>query len=158
MTRLAFASAAAVLCGILAAPSAFAQQNKAGQAPTPKAATPGTQAPAAPAKWVKPIKGTATIEVIQGTPKRIGNEIVTVLKIRNTSAGAISLLRIDEYWYNREPREVSGDSQSYKKPFNPGEIVEITMSSPIKPDLYRSTYQFTHANGAVRPTQVKKFK
>jgi hypothetical protein len=168
MKRVALTSAAALLCSILAAPSAFAQTQKAAakdqkagaQASATKATASAStqQAPAAPAKWVKPIKGTATVDVIQGTPKRVGNEMVTVLRIRNSSPGAINLLRVDEYWYNKQPAEVSGDTQSYRKPFNPGEIIEITMKSPIKPDLYRSTYNFSHANGAVKATAVKKFQ
>ena len=54
---------------------------------------------------------------------------------------------------------VTGDQYRHKKaPILPGEIVEITLRSPVKPDLYRSQVTFRHANGEVKPTQVKAFK
>src|SRR5688500_17900918 len=97
------ASATALLCSMFAASTAFAQAKPA-QAPATKAAATSTaQAPALATKFVRPVKGVATIEVIKGSPKKIGGDIVTVLKIKNTSPGAISLLKVDEYWYNKKP-------------------------------------------------------
>ena len=153
MKRLAFASAVTLFCSVLSTSDVLAQ------AKTPPAQSPATKAaPAAPAKWVRPIKGTATIEIIQGAPKKVGADMVTVMKIKNTSPGAIALLKIDEYWYNRKLEVVSGDQQRVTRPFNPGEIVEITMRSPIKPDLYKNQYQFSHAQGDIKVKAVKKFQ
>lgn len=158
MNRIAFAPAVALLCSLILASNAFAQA-KATQAPATKAApAAAAQAPATPAKFVRPIKGVAKIEFMQGTPKKIGGDIVTVLKIRNVSSGAISLLKVDEYWYNKKREVATGDSQPYRKPFLPGEIIEITMRSPFKPDLYQSQYQFSHANGGIDVKRVKKFE
>jgi hypothetical protein len=125
-------------------------------------AQPATQAqapPAAPAKWIPPIKGLATIEVIRGKPRRVRDEVVTVLKIKNTSKGAIALLGVDEYWWNRAtpPQVISGDSQKVKRLINPGEIVEVTMSSPYKDGLDRNQYTFSHANGKIDAKAVQKF-
>ena len=72
------------------------------------AALAQTQAPAKPAKYIPPVKGVATIEVIQMPSKRVGNEMVTVIKVRNTSKGAINLLKADEYWYDTKMQIVSG--------------------------------------------------
>lgn len=158
MNRIAFAPAVALLCSLILASNAFAQA-KATQAPATKAApAAAAQAPAARAKFVRPIKGVANIEFMQGTPKKIGGDIVTVLKIRNVSSGAISLLKVDEYWYNKKREVATGDSQPYRKPFLPGEIIEITMRSPFKPDLYQSQYQFSHAYGGIDVKRVKKFE
>jgi hypothetical protein len=125
-----------------------------------KPATPTTSAPAAPAKWVPPMKGIATIEVIRGTGKRNmkTNDVETLLKIRNTSKGSIALLGIEEFWYNQKREIVSGDSQKVKRLINPGEIVEITMKSPWKEGLYTSQYTFNHANGKIEAKSVKKFE
>lgn len=120
-----------------------------------------TQAPAQPAKakYVRPVKGTATIEVVQLPSKRVGNEMVTTIKIRNTSAGAINLLKVDEYWYDKARKMVTGDQYAHKKaPIHPGEIVEITLRSPIKPNLSQNQIMFRHANGEVKATKVKAFK
>jgi hypothetical protein len=159
MNRIAFAPAAVVLCSLTILASSAIAQGKATQAPATKAAPAAAiPAPAAPAKFVKPIKGTASIQFMQVSSKKVGGDIVTVLKIRNISPGAISLLKVDEYWYDKKRQVATGDSQPYRKPFLPGEIIEVTMKSPFKPDLYMSQYQFSHANGNVDVKKVKKFE
>jgi hypothetical protein len=146
-----FAVTSAVLLGFLAlAPGAFAQG-----AATPAAAT--TAAPVAKARMTTPVKGTAYVEVIQGAPKKVGPDMVTVSKVKNVSNGPIAGLRIDEYWYNQKLVQVTGDTQRVRAPIAPGEVVEITTKSPIKPDLYKSTLMFNHANGKVTAKGVKKF-
>jgi hypothetical protein len=145
-----FAVTSAVLLAVLAlAPGSFAQS------PAPAAAT--TAAPVAKARMTTPVKGTAYVEVIQGPPKKIGPDMVTVSKVKNVSNGPIAGLRIDEYWYNQKLVQVTGDTQRVRAPIAPGEIVEITTKSPIKPDLYKSTLMFNHANGKVTAKGVKKF-
>ena len=149
MTRSAFAAAAAAFCISALASPAFAQ--------AAKPATPAPTSAATPAKWVKPVKGTAYVEVIRGDSKRQGTDMVTALKVKNTSDGAIALFRVDEIWYDHKLKQVSGDSYTLRRPLNPGEVVDVTLKSPVKPDLYRSQYAFTHANGKVDAKQVKKF-
>lgn len=155
MSRRLFAPAVTLLF-VVSSSAAFAQSGK----PAAQPAAP-TAAPAPPAKavWVKPVKGTATIDVIQSPARKVGNDIVTVMKIKNTSGGAIALLKGEEFWYDKNLKLVTGDTMApLKKPINPGEIVEITFKSPYKPDLYRSNYAFTHANGEVKANAVKAFK
>jgi hypothetical protein len=153
MFRSAVASALAVVfsAGIVA--GAFAQSKPA--APTAAATTD----PAAKAKWVAPIKGDATVQMIKTNSKHVGKEIVTNFKIKNISAGAIALFRIDEYWYDNgpKPQMVTGDTQRYTKPIMPGEIVEMTTRSPAKPGASRSQWSFSHANGKIVPKVVTKF-
>jgi len=119
------------------------------------------QAAAKPAKYIAPVKGAATIEVIQSPSKRVGKEMVTVIKVRNTSKGAINLLKADEYWYDKSMKIVSGTPYAHKKaPIQPGEIVEITLRSPIPPGvtLHQNQIMFRHAYGDAKPTKVKAFK
>ncbi len=165
MKRFAFASSVIVLLALVA--STVLAQSKPAQAPATKATTPAQpatapttqQAPAAPAKFIKPLKGTADIQFIQMPSKKVGNDIVTILKIKNLSNAPVSLLKVDEYWYNKATPAVviSGDSEPYRKPFMPGEIIELTMKSPWKPDISASQYQFSHAGGQVNLKRVKKF-
>lgn len=147
MKRPAFGAIVAVALASIAS-SAFAQAQPA---------APTAQPAPARAKWVAPVKGIALVEVIPGTSKKVGDEMVTVLKVKNMSSGAIALLRIDEYWYDKSLKTVSGDTQRHRKPLYPGEIVEITMRSPVKPNLYRNTFNFSHANGKIEVKTVKKF-
>jgi hypothetical protein len=146
MKRPAFAATVVGLTAI--ASIAFAQTQPA---------APKMQPAPARAKWVPPIKGIATVEVIPGTSKKVGNDIVTVLKVKNVSTGAIALLRVDEYWFDKSLKTVSGDTQRHRQPLYPGEIVEMTMRSPVKPNLYRNTFNFSHANGKIEVKTVKKF-
>ncbi len=167
MNRSALAPAVTLIFCAMTATAAFAQSKPAAAtkpAPSATASQPAKTAPAtapappAKAKWVAPIKGIATVDVVKGQPKRVGEEIVTVLKVKNTSTGSIALFRIDEYWYNKKQEVVSGDTQRWTKPFLPGEVIEMTLRSPVKPDLFQNTYNFGHANGQIKPTVVKAFK
>ena len=94
-----------------------------------------------------------------GQSKKVGNDIVTVLKIKNLSNAPVSLLKVDEYWYDKgtPPKVITGDQQAYRKPFMPGEIIELTMKSPYKADIGASQYQFSPAGGDVKLKRVKKF-
>ncbi len=163
MTGSVFAPAAVLLCCSLAVTPAFAQAKSGSpdKSKTPDKAAPTTAAPAAPAKYVAPVKGRATIEYIQATPKvdQKTKEIITVIKVKNTSPGSIALFKIDEYWYDKSkpPKVITGDTERWTKPFNPGETIELTMKSPWKPDLYMNQYQFSHANGDIQPKRVKQF-
>jgi hypothetical protein len=127
----------------------------------PAAAVPasgGETAPPERAKYYRPVKGEATIELIKGEPKRVGQDMVTLVKIKNTSPGRIDLLVVDEYWYDRNQQNVSGTSERYRQPFNPGDVIEITLKSPYKPNLYQNMLMFSHANGRIAPKEVKKFE
>jgi len=159
MNRSALFASAALLCSLALAPAALAQPAKPqAQAATATPATPtAAAATAAKAKFAPVVKGLASIQIIQGKPKQVGGDIVTVLKIKNTSSGAIALLRVDELWYNQKREQVTGDSEKVLKPIQPGEIVDITMKSPAKPNLYVSQYAFSHVNGKVDVKSVKKF-
>jgi hypothetical protein len=159
MKRLAFVCGLTVLLAIPAAAQTKSAQTKPSQAPATKAAPAAVAvaAPAAPARFVKSLKGTANIDFIEGPSKKVGNEIVTTLKVKNMSPQAISLFKVDEYWYDKKREVVTGDTYKNLKPFMPGEIIEVTLKAPIKPDLYQSQYQFSHAGGEVKPNRVKKF-
>lgn len=147
---------AAVACLLFAwIPSVSASQAK----PAPPAPAPaGGATSTAPAKWVPPMKGLVTVDFIQGKPEKVKGDIVTKLKIRNTSKGAIALLSVEELWYNSK-REIVSNSGAVKNKslLNPGDVAELTLVSPSKPDLYTNMLSFKHAYGDVKPTKVTKF-
>ena len=116
-----------------------------------------TQAPATPRKIVPPVRGEAQIEILKPDTKVIGAEVVTKLKIRNASPGSIALLGVADTWYDKEGSILPGDSQKYRKPFLPGEVIEIELRTPKNPKMFQNTLQFSHANGNVKVTTVKSF-
>ena len=151
MNRRFALTVAACLVSALTSASILAQQ------PKPASTTPTTPAPAAPAKWVPPIKGIGTVEFMQGKPQRVKGEIVTKFKLRNTSKGSLALLTIEELWYNTKREIASNGQYKHRALLNPGEIIEFTISSPEKPDLYSNNLMFKHANGHVEAKRVTKF-
>jgi hypothetical protein len=150
MRRFAFA-AVTCLAFTLAASAALAQAKATPAAPTT------TQAPAAPVKYYKPVKGIASIQTILGKPNKVGDDIVTKIRVKNMSEGSIALLKVDEYWYDAKGQVITGDTQRVTKPFNPGEVIEITMKSPYKTGIKQSQYQYSHANGKIDVKGVKSF-
>jgi hypothetical protein len=102
------------------------------------------------------VKGTAYIEVIKGQSKAVGKEIHNTHKVKNTSTAPIVGLRIDEYFYVSQKEAAVGIGK-LRTALAPGEIAEITTSAELKPGINASQLKFSHANGEVKPTSVKKF-
>jgi len=165
MNRCVFASAVVFFSAVVSTPAAFAQAKAASPPPAAKATTaaPTSPAPAAPAKWVPPVKGTATIEVVRGPAKIVGKEVVSTFKLKNTSTGSINLLRADQDWYDKgdgkQRNLVTSGTGMYRKPFLPGEIIDFEVHAPLppkaKPDIDRVI--FSHANGKIDAKPVKSF-
>jgi hypothetical protein len=154
MRRPAFTSAA-LLCALALSAPVFAQAAKADAKPAVAAAPPSPEL--MKARLRPPVKGTAFIEVIPGASKRVGTDVVTVTRVKNISNAPIVGLRVDEWWYAKG-QQVSGGDYRLRHPLAPGEIAELTTKSPVKPDMSGgSNLQFSHANGAVKTTRVKKF-
>ena len=158
MKRITCSSA--VILGLLAvAPVAFAQAAKAApkKDAVPAAATPAPPSPEVIKARMRPaLKGTAYIEVIKGTSKAVSGEIRNTHKVKNVSTSPIVGLRIDEYFYIGQ-KEASVGSGRLRHALAPGEIAEITTEAQLKPGINGSQLMFTHANGQVKPTVVKKF-
>jgi hypothetical protein len=114
--------------------------------------------PVKPTKWMPPLKGEGTIEVIRGKPRHVGQDMVSVLKIKNTSKAPLALVTVEEYWYNAKRETVSGDTQRHKALLQPGEIVEITTKSPYRADMSVNLFMFRHANGKLTAKAVTKFQ
>ena len=146
---LMLACAGAVL---LMAGAAVAEQAK------PAPAAPAQPAAAGPARFGPPIRGVAELGILPPVTKRVGKEVVTVIKIKNLStAGSIAGLKVDEFWYDKKGDPVSGDTFRYRKPLLPGEVIEVTLRTPVDPKMDRNQYNFTHANGDIKTKRMQKF-
>jgi hypothetical protein len=150
-THRMLAGASAIL--FLANAAAAGQANPAASGTTGQAAAPA----AVKAKFVPPVRGTAQVEITKPATKRANNEIVTVIKIKNPSAtNSIVGLKVEDYWYDKAGNPVTGDQYRHRKPLLPGEIVEVTLRTPVTPKMDRNQYKFEHANGSVNPKVVPK--
>jgi len=148
---LAFAGA-----GLLVAAAATAGQAKPAPAGQAKPATPPATQPAAPAKFIPAVRGQAELGYIKPVTKRAGGEIVTVIKVKNLSNAPIAGLKVDEFWYDKAGDPVTGDTFRYKKLMMPGEVLDVTLRTPVNPKMDRNSYNFSHANGTIKTTLLPK--
>jgi hypothetical protein len=126
--------------------------------PAEKPAAPTAQAsPAAPVKFVPPLRGTVELNITRPVTRRVGKEIVTTIKVKNPSTtGSIAGLKVDEYWYDKAGDQVGGDTFRYRKPLMPGEVIEITLRTPDTGKLHQNQYNFSHANGQIKAKTIPK--
>jgi hypothetical protein len=147
MKRLSLTLATAVAGAmLLSSAAALLAQGTAKPAPAQSAPKP---------KWVAPVKGTAEVGYLAPKTKVVGNEIITTIRIQNLSTGAISLLRVDEFWYDKANNPVGGGTYRHKKLLMPGEVIDVELKIPKNPQMFRNQYQFSHANGQVKAKILK---
>jgi hypothetical protein len=135
--------ALAAALGFLFAPVAFAQ-------------TPAPAATTAPRKLISPFRGDATVEFTPPVTKKVGANIVTTMTIKNTSPGPLAGFRLEESWSDKSGNLAGGDIYRHPKPFMPGEVIDITLTSPFNARMLSNSYNFIHANGNVKPKKVTK--
>jgi hypothetical protein len=138
--------ALAAALGFWFAPAAFAQ--------TPTPAAPAAQA--APRKLISPYRGDATVEFTKTVTKRVGANIVTTTTIKNTSPGPLAGFRLEESWSDATGNLAGGDVYRHPRPFMPGEVINVTLTTPFNPRMKSNSYNFIHANGTVKPKLVPK--
>jgi hypothetical protein len=113
------------------------------------------QAPPAK-KLVAPVRGEAAVEITAPDTKLGGNEVVTTLRVKNTSKAPIAGFTVQENWFKGRDA-IGGDSYRHRQPLQVGEVIQITLKTPRSRVVgARNQYQFSHANGTVKPTTVKK--
>ena len=120
-----------------------------------KPAAPAAPA-AAPGKLAPPVRGQAELGYTKPVTKRTGTNIVTTIKVKNLSTGAIAGLKVDEFWYDKAGDPVTGDTFRYRKPLQPQEVIEVTLTTPVNPKMDRNQYKFEHLNGTIKTTLVPK--
>jgi hypothetical protein len=127
--------------------------------PAPKPATESAQ-PAAPRRLVAPVRGVAQIGYTKPVVKRgkiDGRDfVITTIRIQNMAAAPIAGLKVDDFWYDKGGSPLPSDSYRHPRPLQPGEVITVTLETPLDPRMNRNQWQFSHANGDVKPTLVPK--
>jgi len=139
---------------------ASAEQAKPGTTPAVKPATAATapQPAAAPVRLAPPVRGEAELGYLKPVTKRSkdGKFVDTTIKVKNLSTGSIAGLKVDEYWYDKGGDPVTGDSSRWRKPLQPGEVIDVTLHTPVNPKMDRNQYKFEHANGTIKAKLLPK--
>jgi hypothetical protein len=133
----------------------------AGQAPSSApASAPPAQAPAARPRLVAPVRGVAQIGYTKPAVKRgkiDGRDfVITTMRIQNMATAPIAGLKVDDFWYDKQGNPLPSDSYRHPKPLQPGEVITVTLETPLDPRMNRNQWQFSHANGEIKPTLVPK--
>ena len=120
------------------------------------ATSAGVAAQDAPRKLVAPVRGDATVEVTPPDTKIVGNDVVTTMRVKNTSTGPIAGFKVQENWFNKNNEALSGDEYRHPRPLQVNEVIQIKLTVPRSRVVgARNQYQFSHANGAIKPKSVK---
>lgn len=138
MTRLGLAMTATVAMTVLSAAAMYAQ-------------TPPTTRP----KLVAPVRGEARIGTLKPNTKVAGNEVVTIIQVKNLMNAPVAGFKVEEFWYDKTNNLVPGSREFLKRPIQPGEVVTITLRTPKDTRMSRNNYRFSHANGTVKAELMK---
>lgn len=108
-------------------------------------------------KIVPPVRGEATVDITQPVTKPLAgkNLVQTTIKVKNTSAGPIARLQVAETWYDGGGSIIAGGRGVINGLLQPGEVQTITIDTPYSAKMKSNNWNFTHANGTVKPNKVK---
>jgi hypothetical protein len=148
MSRARFTLAAVL---VVAGVSLLAQ----GAAPAPQG--PTLTPLLAGKKFTPPVRGSADVDFLKPVTKRDKEMVVTTIEVKNMSNAPIARLMIDETWYDKAGNTVAGGKGSINGLLQPGETQTITIQTQYNKSMAANNWNFTHANGAVKPTQVDSF-
>ena len=111
-------------------------------------------------RLVAPVRGVAAIAYTKPVVKRGKQEgkefIVTTFQVKNSATAPIARFTVEEFWYDKAGDPVSGDRFVYPKPLQPGEVITVTLNTPVNPRMNSNSYKFSHANGEIKPTVSAK--
>jgi hypothetical protein len=122
------------------------------------------QTPAAPPmtsvlagkKLTPPIRGQAEVDFTAPVTKRDKDMVITKIQVRNMSAAPIPRLTITETWYDAGGATVGGGKGAINGLLQPNEIQTIVIETPFNAKMKSNNYNFSHANGTIKPHKVTK--
>ena len=102
-----------------------------------------------------PFKGQAEVEYTQPVTKKVGDNVVTTIKVKNMASGPLTRMKIAETWFDKGGQIVGAGEGTLDKPLAPGAVETITIQTPWRGAMNGNSWNFSHANGAVKPRKVK---
>jgi hypothetical protein len=121
------------------------------------------QTPAAPPmtsvlagkKFTPPFKGTAEVDFTKPVSKNDKGMVTTTIMVKNNAPGPILRLTVDETWYDAGGGLVTGGKGVINR-LEPGEVGTIKIETPYNAKMKANNYNFSHANGTIKPHNVPK--
>jgi hypothetical protein len=145
MNRARLIHAATLVGASLVATAVFAQ--------TP--APPPMTSVLAGKKFTPPFKGQADLDFSGPVTKNLKGMVTTVFQVKNNMTAPLVRLTIDETWYDAGGALVTGGKGVLNR-LEPGEVATLTIETPFNPKMKANNYNFSHANGTIKPHKVAK--
>jgi hypothetical protein len=137
------------------APAAPAGGTEVAAKPAPEAAA--ESAPHESGYTPRELHGAAKVQILAPETKLAGSDVVTVIRVRNSSRDWITGLEVTEHWYDKNGSAVRSHSVTHRERLMPGAVAELQLRTPKSADFYQNQYEFKHANGTVTATTVGSF-
>jgi len=106
-------------------------------------------------KFTPPFKGQADVDFTKPVTKRDKEMVVTTMQVKNTMNAPLLRLTIDETWYDKAGGLVTGGKGVVNR-IEPGEVATVKIETPFNAKMSANNYNFSHANGTVKPHRVEK--
>jgi hypothetical protein len=106
-------------------------------------------------KFSPAFKGQAELDYTKPVTKREKDMVVTTIMVKNNAAGPLLRLTIDETWYDAAGGLVTGGKGIVNR-LEPGEVATVKIETPFNAKMKANNYNFTHANGTIKPHAVPK--
>ena len=106
-------------------------------------------------KFTPPFKGQADVDFTKPVTKRDKGMVVTTLQVKNNTNAPLLRLTVDETWYDKAGGLVTGGKGVINR-LEPGEVATVKIETPYDAKMSANNYNFSHANGTVKPHRVDK--
>src|SRR5262245_25632765 len=153
MTRARLAVAASLVVASAATTAVLAQTPPASQTQSPQA--PPMTSVLAGKKFTPPFKGQAEVDFTKPVSKNVKGMVTTTLQVKNNAPAPLLRLTVDETWYDKAGGLVTGGKGVINR-LEPGEIATVKIETPYDAKMNANNYNFSHANGTVKPHRVEK--
>ena len=102
-----------------------------------------------------PFKGQADVEFLQPVTKKNGDNVVTTIRVKNMASAPLARLKISETWFDKGGQIVGAGEGTLEKPLPAGGVDTVTITTPWTAKMNSNSWNFSHANGTVKPKRVK---
>jgi hypothetical protein len=106
-------------------------------------------------KFTPPFKGQADLDFTKPVTKNEKGMVTTTIMVKNNAPGPLLRLTIDETWYDASGGLVTGGKGVVTR-LEPGEVTTVKIETPFNPKMKANNYNFSHANGTIKPHNVPK--
>lgn len=103
------------------------------------------------------LRGVARVQILEPETKIDGNDVVSTVRVRNSSKDWITRFTATEYWYDDAGTATRGGSRTHDRRFMPGEIIEMQLRTTKNEKFYQNQFEFSYEHGEVNATVVAQF-